>query len=150
MKNAIRICIILVFLVSIGAGLVICSQDKPAVEKTQSFIEQYGPVVDEALNAYNNEDCKNFYKNFSKQRQGLTEEVFKAIWIDMYKRDFGNLISKKLIPEKCDLNTVCPLLVYRGKFEKNPDVIIKATFTKDDDSPDYKLFYIRFDADLGW
>ena len=125
-------------------------QKAPVYEHSRDFTKMHERLVDEALDAYNAENSKDFYKNFSAERLGLTDEVFKAIWINDYKARFGNLLSKKLLPDKCDLNAVSPLLVYRGKFEKNPDVIVKVTFIKDKDSNLYKLFYIRFDADLGW
>jgi len=128
----------------------VSSQEASGGDTLQDFIGENEGLIDEALDAYNSENSKDFYKNFSGQRFGLTDEVFRAIWIDGYKAQFGNLLSKKLLPDKCDLDTLYPLLAYKGKFDKNPDVTIKATFAKDEGSSSYKLFYIRLDADIEW
>ncbi|MBL7157013.1 MAG: hypothetical protein ISS92_02495 [Candidatus Omnitrophica bacterium] len=150
MKRLSKALLFFVALFVISGCSQVSSQEVSGEDQPQDFITEYKGLVDEALDAYNSGNSKDFYKNFSGQRLGLTDEVFRAIWIDGYKAQFGNLLSKELLPDKCDLNTICPLLTYRGKFDKNPDVIIKVTFVKDEGASSYKLFYIRFDADLEW
>ncbi len=101
-------------------------------------------MVDRALTAYNKEDFNAFYRDFSTERLERTKSAFRAIWVDGYKQDFGNMISKELLENKCNFNTTYPLLKYKGKFAKNDNVTIKVIFSKENGQ--YKIFYIRFDV----
>lgn len=121
-----------------------CAQQSSAAKGPEDFAASRAAAVDKALDAYNREDCGQFYSDFSSQRFEKGERAFRAIWVEGYKRDFGKMVSKQLDTGFCDINAVYPMLVYRAKFEKNDYVTIKVIFVKEGE--DYKIFYIRFDV----
>ena len=112
-------------------------------EETSEFIRVYEPLVDQALQAYNENDKQKFVDTFVARRVKKTEISFKPLWVDGYKEVYGKIISKKLVDQEERLNEVYPMLVYKAKFEKKDNVEIKVMFAKENNV--YKLFYMRFD-----
>jgi len=106
------------------------------------FIKEYSPVVEEALDAYNNENHQEFYKNFSNTKKDKTKKMFQFKWKDLNKKRYGELQEEKLLKKECIMTDPYPVLVYEAVFEKDKSVKIKATFVQEDKK--YKLFALTF------
>lgn len=104
-------------------------------------------LVNSALTAYNCGDYVKFYEYFAKQLEPITaEKYFKAIYIDGYKRNFGDFISKSLLLQESTLDPDFPMLVYKAKFSDCPNAKITVNFTKEYDN--YRINRIVFDKAL--
>ncbi|MBU2044150.1 MAG: hypothetical protein KJ977_00325 [Candidatus Omnitrophica bacterium] len=104
-------------------------------------------LVDEALLAYNTEDYLKFFEYFAKEMNPITtEQYFRAVYINGYKSQLGDLVSKQLIKEESLIDPDFPMLVYQAVFTKNRDVVIIVNFTKEYDN--YRIERIRFDRVL--
>ncbi|NQT32725.1 MAG: hypothetical protein HQ594_03520 [Candidatus Omnitrophica bacterium] len=119
------------------------AQDVLPEKEREEFIKEYSPIADEALKAYNEEDFKEFYKNFAKRRFARSEVIFRSTWIKGYEKGYGKLLSKELDLKGCSFNMVSPFLYYKAKFEKNDKAEIKVIFVEEGDT--YKIFHVRFD-----
>ena len=112
----------------------------------EDFRKEYEPLLDETLDAYNEEDYAAFIANFADEgRRARTERAFKFIWVDEYKTEYGNYISKEFFFKKSNPNKVYPLLTYKGKFAKNDEVAVRCVYAKDPKSGRYRIFYLRYD-----
>ena len=112
----------------------------------EEFRKEYELLLDEMLDAYNKEDYKSFIKNFSEEgRRARTERAFRFIWVDEYKAEYGDYISKEFLLKKANPSKVYPLLTYKGKFAKNDEVAIRCVYAKDPKSGKYQIFYLRYD-----
>ncbi len=108
------------------------------------FFKEYEPWIDELLTAYNRQNYKVFFKNFSTAVSNTaTKHAFRAIYVETYKKNYGKFLAKELIPEKCSFNENFPLLIYRGIFRKDWDVKIGVNFIKEGKS--YKILLVSFD-----
>ncbi len=102
------------------------------------------PTVDKMLKAYNEGDHKTFNGEYAKMMAAVaTEQMFTNMFINMYKKEFGNYVSKELIKNETVLTGDMPLLVFQAKFEKNEKIKVSANFTKDGDA--LKVMQMRFD-----
>ena len=112
----------------------------------EEFRKEYEPLLDETLDAYNEEDYAAFIKNFADEgRRARTERAFKFIWVDEYKTEYGNYVSKEFFFKKSNPSKVYPLLTYKGKFVKNDEVAVRCVYAKDPKSGKYRIFYLRYD-----
>jgi hypothetical protein len=120
------------------------AQNKLAPDEVKIFLSRCEPLVTAALDAYNRENYKDFYRDFVSERLERSEKAFREIWVAGYKAQFGDIVSKELLRDKCNFNPTYPMLVYMGQFSRHPDVTIKAIFSKEGAS--YRIFYLRFDV----
>jgi hypothetical protein len=146
MKKIFSLAVVMLALVSF-CPVASFAQEPPTADFQQSrdqFIQDYTPVVDNALEAYNNEDAKAFYKDFASALASIaTEDAFKAMYVKMYKDKFGKFVSKELIKESSSVSQINALLVYRAKFEKKDNIQISVNFMKEGDA--FKIMQLRFD-----
>jgi hypothetical protein len=110
----------------------------------QEFIAIHQPIVENVLEAYNAENAEAFAKSFIISRQERTERSFKFLWVEDYREEYGDFISKEFFSEKSNPNKIYPLLTYKAKFEKNDEVGVRCVFAKDEDGK-YRIFYLRMD-----
>ena len=135
---------VILSLIIIGGEVMGQINDDKNREQTNNFLKHYEPLIDNALWAYNKEDCKTFYKDYAIMLANIaTELAFKTMYIDMYKEKYGKFVSKTLIREKSVYVDSGPLLVYKAIFEKNSNIQISVNFTKERDG--YKITQISFD-----
>lgn len=112
-------------------------------QEWEAFVSLHQPIAEAALEAYNNDEAESFAENFVPSRYKRTLRGFPVLWEDEYKSEYGNFISKEIIPEKCNINKVYPMLTYKAKFEKNDKVGVRVVFALEDG--EYRIFYMRFD-----
>ncbi len=144
MKNLFKVTLIAI-MISATPVFVSLSFSQPTQEY---FVDSLEILANEALEGYNLEDYIKFYQYFSKDMSGLTsKEYFKAVFLDSYKKDLGDIIAKKLLAEKSFLDSNYPILVYNGTFEKANNVLVTINFEKEYDS--YRISMIRFDRLYG-
>lgn len=82
-------------------------------------------MIDKALAAYNAEDSKAFYADFATIMAAIcTPETFKTLYIDTYKKNFGEYVSRTIIEAETVVAPGVPngLLVYSAKFAKNEKI----------------------------
>ncbi|MCZ7646361.1 MAG: hypothetical protein M5U26_13930 [Planctomycetota bacterium] len=131
---------------SIIAVMLLCglSFTRCQAAEGEELLKQLEPTVDKMLKAYNDEDHKTFNAEYAKMMAAVaTEQTFKNIFINMYKKDFGNYASKELIKDQTVLQGEMPLLVFQCKFEKNEKVKVSVNFTTEEGA--LKVMQIRFD-----
>ena len=120
-------------------------KDTAGADSKNDVAATFDPLVENALKAYNKEDFKAFFADYSKSLSAMaTEPVFKMMFIDTYKKDLGNYVSRKLVADQSskvvgDAN----VLVYNAQFEKNKNVRISVNVNKEDGK--FKFVQIRFD-----
>jgi len=84
--------------------------------------------LDNALKAYNDDDHKSFWAEFSKQADPFkTKETYDSLYTNGYKKTFGKLIKRgDLIKDKSVLEGKQGLVSYGAEFEKDKKVEIDA------------------------
>lgn len=101
-------------------------------------------IATKALDAYNHQDYLAFFKYYSDSLKQLkTKKYFDNLFMEIYKNRFGDILSKKLIEEKCNLDSNYPSLVYEAVCTKYNNVLITVNFQKDPGS--YRIMRIAFD-----
>ncbi len=87
----------------------------PAKDQLTTF----DAMIDKAMAAYNEEDATAFYADFASMMAAIcTPEAFKALYIDNYKKNYGNYESRAIIEDETVVAPGVPngLLVYKAKF----------------------------------
>jgi hypothetical protein len=130
-------------LLVLSATLLVCAMTLRAEER-KADPAKLEAMVDKAMKAYNDEDAKAFFADYAKSMAAIaTEQVFKNLYVDQAKRDFGKYVSREPIAAQTVTIGDFPLLVYQAKFEKNDKVKISVNFTFEDGA--FKVMQIRFD-----
>ncbi len=89
-----------------------------AGHKHEAYLKVLDPMVDNAMEGYNKEDFKMYYKDLPKAMAAIGTEIgFKSVVLNMYKKKTGNLKSKTFL-SKSVFNKPAPLVYYEGDFEK--------------------------------
>lgn len=113
-------------------------------EEWAVFRREHQTVLERALEAYNKEDYEGFIKNFSGRRRKISETAFRALWIQGYKAEYGDYVSKEFFPERSNPSRHYPLLTYKTEFSENSKTGIRCIFAEDEDG-EYRIFYLRID-----
>lgn len=93
----------------------------PAADDLKAF----DAMIDKAMVAYNAEDPAAFYADFAAMMAAIcTPEAFKALYIDNYRKTFGDYVSRSIIEAETVVAPGVPngLLVYEAKFSNNEKV----------------------------
>jgi hypothetical protein len=110
----------------------------------QELLKILDPIVDKTLAAYNSNDDVKFYDYFAQEMHDVTTpKDFKAYYIDIYKKEIGDYISRILLEEKCSFDEFYPVAVYKGEFKKNKKVIITVNFVNEHGF--YRITRVEFD-----
>lgn len=102
----------------------------PAAEEMKTL----DVMVDSLLAAYNAEDSKAFYTDYSSTMAALTTpEIFKMMIVDVQKKTFGNYVSRSILEAETVVTAEVPnaLLVYTAKFEKNENAKLLINLVKE-------------------
>jgi ribosomal protein S20 len=89
--------------------------------------------VDKALKAYNDDDHKKFWAEFSKMADALkTKEIFDALYTNGYKKTFGKLVKRgDLIQDKSTLEGEIGLARFTAEFEKDKKLEVDVNWVKE-------------------
>jgi len=89
--------------------------------------------VDNALKAYNDDDDKKFWAEFSKDVDALkTKETYDALYTNGYKKLFGKLVKRgDMIKDKSVLTGDIGLVRYKAEFDKDKKVEIDINWVKE-------------------
>src|SRR5260221_6359100 len=89
--------------------------------------------VDNALKAYNDDDYKMFWAEFSKTVDALkTKETYDALYTNGSKKMFGKLVKRgDMIKDKSVLTGEIGLVRYMAEFDKDKKVEISINWVKD-------------------
>lgn len=118
-----------------------------ADEEKEADLKKLEAIVDNALKAYNDEDHKKFFADYSKLiKDAFNEQTFKALYVDGTKKMYGKYKdkTKKIYKPKTVTKGDMPTLVYVAEFEKEPKVMIAINFVTEDGA--YKVLQILFMA----
>lgn len=133
--------ILILFLV---CGSIYSHADKNFTpEEWERFVSTHESIAEKALEAYNSDEAEAFAENFVPSRYKRTVRGFPFLWEDEYKGEYGEFLSKEIIPEKCNINKLYPMLTYKAVFEKNDNIGIRVVFAEEEG--EYRIFYMRFD-----
>lgn len=103
----------------------------------------FDAMVDNALKGYNDGDSKVFFADYAKIVAAIaTEQTFKTMYADRYKKDYGDYVSRKMLDKNTVLMGDFPLLVYEAEF-KNGKVKLSVNFTKEGDK--FKIMQMAMD-----
>ncbi|MFI5182920.1 MAG: hypothetical protein ACHQNV_00865 [Vicinamibacteria bacterium] len=89
--------------------------------------------IDRALSAYNKQDSRAFYAEYTSAMAASPEaadRMFHAAYDEEIKQ-LGKYVSRKLIADESGLEGDAPLFVYEAKFTGAPRVKVSVHFTKD-------------------
>jgi hypothetical protein len=110
----------------------------------EKYLSVLDPMVDNAMEGYNKEDYKIYFKDFAASMAAVaTEQTFSSMVLGMWKKDAGEFKSKKLIDERCSFNDTTPLLVYEGEFA-NKKMDLAVNFIKEGDA--FKVMQVTIQA----
>jgi len=98
----------------------------------ETVLAKLNPKVDTTMAGYNEGDYKKFFTEFVPMEGVTTEQMFKMLYLDMYKPQFGNYVSRELIAAETVAlpDQDMALVVYKAKFEKNESVKLSLNFMK--------------------
>lgn len=120
------------------------SQDLLTQTKSKQLIATLENLANEALDGYNLGDYIKFYEFFTKTlKEIITQQYFQAVFIDGYKKEFGDIYSKELLLDKSNLDLDYPTLVYKAVFEKNNDILVTINFVNEYGA--YRISHIKYD-----
>ena len=101
-------------------------------------------IIDNALKGYNDGDYKVFFADYAKSMAAVaTEQTFKSMYTDQYKKNLGDYVSRKPIDKETVLMGDFPLMVFDAEFSKEKKVKLSVNFTKEDGK--FKIMQMRFD-----
>ncbi|NLI79084.1 MAG: hypothetical protein GX442_21905 [Candidatus Riflebacteria bacterium] len=145
------LCLALVALTLVAVPAVFAQEPAPAADPAAPADDQMkglDAMVDKALEAYNNQDFKAFYADFTSTMAGITtEQAFSTMYTNMYFNKYGKYKSRELIKEETVVpanpaETPVGLLQYKAVFEKNEQVKISVNITREGDA--WKLMQVQF------
>jgi hypothetical protein len=114
------------------AGFVVLSLCRLtiAADEEKVDIKVLEKNLDRALKAYNDDDHKKFWAEFSKMADALkTKETYDALYTIGYKPMYGKLVKRgEMIKDKSSLDGPIGLARYLAEFEKNKKVEIDVNF----------------------
>jgi hypothetical protein len=89
--------------------------------------------VDKALKAYNDDDHKSFWADFSKMADALkTKETFDALYTNGYKKMFGKLVKRgDLNKDKSVITGEVGLARFKAEFENETKAEINVNWVKE-------------------
>ena len=119
---------------------------RPAIadDEKEADMKKLEAIVDNVLKAYNDEDYKKFYADYTKLlKDSLTEQFFKAVVVDGYKKKYGKYLdkTKKLYKPKSATKGDMPTLLYLAEFEKDKKAVVAFNFTTEDGA--YKILQVQ-------
>lgn len=91
-------------------------------------------IVDKMMTAYNAGDATAFYTDWAAMMTAIcTPQAFQALYIDNYKKTFGDYTSRTVNAEESVVMPEVPngLLVYTAKFSKNENVKMSVNLFKE-------------------
>jgi len=94
-------------------------------------------MVDKLMTAYNAGDVTAFYADWATMMAAVcTPQVFQAMFVDNYKKTFGNYAERTINAEESVIMADVPngLLVYTAKFSNNEKVKLAINLFKENDS----------------
>ena len=99
--------------------------------------------VDQALDAYNSKDWKDFFKDFSSASAAKgNEQSFTSVYVDGSHRDFGSYESRNLDESRSTFKKSVGLLIYKAKFSKKW-ATLSVNFLQE--GGDWKIQQLRID-----
>lgn len=99
--------------------------------------------VDQALEAYNAKNWKDFFKDFTKASAALgTEQSFTGVYVDGAQKEFGGYESRSLDDSRSVFRKTVGLLVYKAKFSKKWGTL-NVNFLQE--GGDWKIQQLRID-----
>lgn len=97
--------------------------------------------VERAMAAYNAGNWQAFYADFAKMMAGIaTEQSFKTLYVENYKKKYGNYKSRQVNPANCSGGPMNAVVEYNAKFDKGPGKL-QINFFKE--GPAWKLQQIQ-------
>ncbi|MBU1109126.1 MAG: hypothetical protein KKB51_20785 [Candidatus Riflebacteria bacterium] len=93
-------------------------------------------MVDKLMAAYNAEDAVAFYADWASMMAAIcTPQVFQTMFVDNYKKTFGNYTARTINAEETVVMTDVPngLLVYTAQFANNEKVKLAINLFKEND-----------------
>ncbi|MCF7873518.1 MAG: hypothetical protein K9L84_03155 [Candidatus Omnitrophica bacterium] len=137
MKRITLISIVCLLLFSMGLGAQTIT-DSDYLKNTLNLI------ADKTLKAYNHQDYIAFFNYYSNSlAQFKNKNYFDNLFVAVYKDNFGDIVSKKILSEKSSLDPDYPRLVYRAICTKCKNVLITVNFQKESNT--YRIKRITFD-----
>ena len=111
------------------------------------MVDSLNVIVDNTMKGYNLENYVDFYRYFAdKMESAVAKQYFKAVYVDVYKKNLGYLEAKKLLSEESSFDPGFPIMVYECQFEKYKDVIMIVNFIKEEGA--YRITQLTIDKVL--
>ncbi len=101
-------------------GSVFAAEVAPGI--SDADFKSMDAQVERAMQAYNAGNWKAFYADYAKMMAGIaTEQAFKTLYTDNYKKKYGNYKSRKFNPAASSAASGMNAVVeYAAVFDKGP------------------------------
>jgi hypothetical protein len=111
----------------LSGALATAGEEKIDVKALEKSLEK-------ALKAYNDDDHKKFWAEFSSTVNALkTKETYDALYTNGYKKEYGKFVKRgDLVKEKSTLEGEIGLVRYKAEFDKNKKLEIDINWSKED------------------
>jgi len=126
------------------AVLLVIATGAMAAEMTGTARKQFDRETDTALRAYNREDARAFFTQFARRLEiNTTAESFKSLYVNVYKKQFGNLVSRgDMIEDHSAFNEEAAVTCYEAEFTKVRDGRIVINWKNENGT--YKIVMVEF------
>jgi hypothetical protein len=116
-----------------GALLLLLSRVTVAADEDKIDLKALEKNVDNALKAYNEDDYKKFWAEFSKSVDALkTKETYDALYTNGYKKLYGKMVKRgDLIKDKSVVTGEIGLVRYLAEFDKDKKLEIDINWVKE-------------------
>jgi len=78
-----------------------------------------------------------------KTKALITKEYFENLYMQIYKKDLGQIVKFRPLLEECVFHQDYPILTYQAKFERHDNVLVTVNFMREFDN--YRITRIEFD-----
>ena len=113
-------------------------EDDVYILKTLSLLAQ------KSFSGYNSASYEEFIEYCAvKTKSLITKEYFENLYMQIYKKDLGQIVVFRPLLKECQLDQDFPILVYQAKFQRYDDVIVTVNFMREYDT--YRITRIEFD-----
>lgn len=114
--------------------------------KSEYLLRTLDLIAEKTFQGYNSEDYLQFFQYYSNTLTDVknNRQYFTNVFMDVYKNNFGTILTRRIDRQASNLNPQYPRLVYTAECKKASDVLIVVNFQEE--SGTYRITQIKFDS----
>jgi len=119
--------------------------DKGYSQKSDIYLlKTLSLLASRSFSGYNSSSYEEFIKYCAvKTKSLITKEYFENLYLQIYKKDLGQIIMFRPLLEECRFDYDFPVITYQARFERYNNVLVTVNFMHEHDN--YRITRIEFD-----